>query len=400
MIVNVVDAGCGVGKTTSIINMINDDNSNERYLYITPFLTEVTRIINSCPNKKFKEPQDNGQDNKLDDIKKLFNKRENIASTHALFKKMDEEILDITSVNDYTLVMDEVADVIDVLNISKDDLKTIMNQYAIIKEDGILEWTAKEYEGKFEEYKNMIEMNSVMIHNDYDNNPIALIWLFPIEIFKAFKKIYILTYMFDGQIQKYYYDMYKVKYKYWYIKDMKLTEEKIIYNLNEYKSLIKICNKERMNRIGDSQYALSAAWLERNKNNILMDELKNNTYNFFRNMAKTKSKDNLWTTIKSSRDYLKGKSYGSGFLSITIRATNEYKNKKSIAYLTNRYLNPYIKNFFLNKGVNVNEDEFALSEMIQFIFRAAIRDKKEIYVYIPSKRMRTLLKNWIKEKDQ
>ena len=35
--------------------------------------------------------------------------------------------------------------------------------------------------------------------------------------------------------------------------------------------------------------------------------------------------------------------------------------------------------------------------MLQFIWRSAIRDGKEIWIYIPSIRMRTLLKKWIKE---
>ena len=35
--------------------------------------------------------------------------------------------------------------------------------------------------------------------------------------------------------------------------------------------------------------------------------------------------------------------------------------------------------------------------MLQFIWRSAIRDGKEIWVYIPSIRMRNLLKQWIKQ---
>jgi len=35
--------------------------------------------------------------------------------------------------------------------------------------------------------------------------------------------------------------------------------------------------------------------------------------------------------------------------------------------------------------------------MIQWIWRSAIRDGKEIWVYIPSRRMRELLKKWLLE---
>ena len=60
-------------------------------------------------------------------------------------------------------------------------------------------------------------------------------------------------------------------------------------------------------------------------------------------------------------------------------------------------MNPIVKNFFLQHGVNVDEDGYALSEMLQFIWRSAIRNGEEIWVYIPSVRMRNLLKQWIDE---
>ena len=63
----------------------------------------------------------------------------------------------------------------------------------------------------------------------------------------------------------------------------------------------------------------------------------------------------------------------------------------------NRYQNTGIKNFFLQHGVEVDEDGFALSEMLQFIWRSAIRDGKEIWIYVPSARMRELLRDWIAE---
>ena len=56
-----------------------------------------------------------------------------------------------------------------------------------------------------------------------------------------------------------------------------------------------------------------------------------------------------------------------------------------------------LEKFFEQNGITVDEDGFALSEMLQFIWRSAIRDGKEIWVYIPSVRMRNLLEQWIEE---
>ena len=58
-------------------------------------------------------------------------------------------------------------------------------------------------------------------------------------------------------------------------------------------------------------------------------------------------------------------------------------------------MNPIIKNYFIQNGIEVDEDCYALSEMLQFIWRSGIREGKKITIYIPSIRMRNLLKDWI-----
>ncbi len=200
--------------------------------------------------------------------------------------------------------------------------------------------------------------------------------------------------------QKYYYDYYGVEYQYLYVKgdnvnNYNFTSDKVNYNIPDYSRLIHICDNEKMNSIGDMDKALSKKWYERNEHNKLMIKLKNSTSNFFKNYTKTKSNENLWTTFKQYQQNISGKGYAKGFLSSNIRATNEYRDRISVAYLINKYFNPYVKNFFYQNKIDVEEDAYAVSEMLQFIWRSAIRDGKEINLYIPSSRMRNLLIEWI-----
>ena len=392
--INVLDAICGEGKSTALINYINDkNNSNKKFLYITPFLTEIERIKENCPNRKFKSPESRGA--KIYDIKYLLSKGYNIVASHSLFRRFDEETIDLATLNDYILIMDEVADVAQIVDISKYDLDTLLEKYVEIREKGRLEWVAKEYEGEFEYYKKQCELNSLYIYSNSEKIRPILIWLFPISVFKAFKEIFILTYLFDSQIQKYYYDYYGIEYEKWYIKDYKLTKEYQEYNLNKFKKLINICENEKLNSIGDSYNSLSSGWYQRNSENISMKILKNNCENYFKNIIKTSSDLNMWTTFKEYKNSIKGKGYTKGFVSLSIRATNIYINKTSVAYLSNRYLNPIIKNFFIFYGIKIDEDGFALSELLQFLFRSRIRKGESINLYIPSFRMRNILKNWL-----
>lgn len=391
--INIVDAICGSGKTSAAINFINKSDDDTKFLYITPYLTEVERIIDSCPDKKFKQPKEYGT--KLNGIKSLFNKGCNIVSTHALFTSFDEEVMDLIKAYGYTLIMDEVSEVVTVLNISQDDLNTILEKYTEIGEGNLLKWTAKDYKGEFEKYKRLCYLNAIGIYGNQ-----ALLWLLPIKTFTSFKEIYILTYLFDSQVQRSYYDYYGVEYNYIYVSGdsvdtYNFCEENIEYKNKDYSKLIYIVENEKLNQIGEANGSLSASWYRRNSENECMKQIKNNLYNFFHNITKTQVKYNLWTTFVDYKNKLKGKGYSKGFLSCNARAVNTYRECTSLAYTVNRYFDPRLKNFFLMNGIRVEEDQYALSELIQWIFRSALRDNKEITLYIPSKRMRKLLEDWI-----
>lgn len=395
----VVDAGCGVGKTTAMINNINADKNNNKFLYITPFLTEVERIKTACKDKNFQEPAE--LPTKTEDLLRLVEKGYNIVSTHALFKKLTDKVLDLTQFNDYILIIDEAADVIEEIDITKNDLKTIITEYTSIDESNTLHWNEwnNDYEGRFEDYKNMIQMGGVKAHRSDTGEIISLVWAFPITIFESFKDVYILTYMFNGQ--KAYYEYHNVEIIKLYVKNFQLTTEPQVYNYEEQKKLITVVEDEKLNAIGNNRGSLSMSWFNRNSKSALIKQLQNNINNFFKNIVKgTPINQKLWTTFKEYAEVVKGKGYTNAFVPINIRATNDYKESTAVAYIANRYMKPTLKHFFEVEGIKVDEDTYALSELIQFIYRSAIRDGKPITVYIPSKRMRDLFKEWINKKDE
>ena len=205
-------------------------------------------------------------------------------------------------------------------------------------------------------------------------------------------------------MQKYYYDYYNLEYTYWSIDGDAVDEYTLVpydntrsYIKYDYSKLIHICDLEKLNMIGDRNTDLSKSWYIRNQDNSSIKVLKKNMVNFFRNIRNDCSSDNIWTTFKDFRSILKGAGYTKGFLPLNARATNEYRERTSIAYPVNLYLNPFVKNFFTINNIKVDEDGYALSEMLQFIWRSAIRDGNEIWVYIPSIRMRQLFQRWIEE---
>lgn len=394
--ITVIDSIMGSGKSSWAIQTMNE-NVDGSYIYITPFLSEVQRIKDNCQSKRFVEPKNLGH-GKLDSFNDLLRKGRNIASTHSLFKKADDDTRDLINANEYILILDEVMDVVTQLKLEKDDLPAMLKLDLItIHENGIVEWNddKQDYSSRYNDIKLMCKNNSVFMVNNC-----LLMWTFPVEVFKSFKEVYVLTYKFKGQIQRYYYDLYDIKYVYRAIRyDDELNKYKIVDyidkdDLSHVKELIHIVPEEdKINRVGDDKYAFSKSWL--GKKEVMYETIVKNLENYFRNKCKSKACDNMWATFKIYKGKLSGNRYTKGFVSLGARATNDYVDKKNLAYCANVFLNPMVEHFFSQNDVSVDEDTYALSELIQWIWRSQVRRGDAINLYIPSKRMRNLLIEWL-----
>ena len=117
--------------------------------------------------------------------------------------------------------------------------------------------------------------------------------------------------------------------------------------------------------------------------------------NVTKNVFRCKGNDLIWTTYKSSFNTCKGKGYTKSFLACNSRATNAYQDRHYILYCCNLFFNPILVKYFSQMSIESDEENWALSMLIQFICRSAIRRNEDIHIYIPSIRMRTLLKNYL-----
>lgn len=389
--INVVDTIMGAGKTQWAIQNITLYNRHEKFLYVTPYLDEVERVISACKSTNVQVSTPSavvGKGSKSEHLKQLMKQGKNIVTTHALFDRIDEECLDVIRSQGYTLYMDEVHEVVKRFTMTKDDLNLLIeSRYIEIDDKGKVNWIEEGYVGRFEEFRNLCKLGSMYKYSDF-----VYVWCFPVSIFEAMDKIYILTYYFQGQIQSYYYTLHGMKYE---MKEVYKTG-KTTYGIRDYdifrahkdiNHLLGLIKVYEGNLNYTDGITLSSSWFNKADKDLLK-LISNNTLNYFQNIIKGKSEDNMWTTLKDFKPNLKGKGYTKGFVEINARATNKYKHKKNLAYLYNRFLNPIEKNFFISHGINVNEELYALSELLQWVFRSQIREGKPINLYLPSKRMR------------
>lgn len=424
--IKVLDSLMGAGKTSHVIEMIRQNPAGP-YIYITPYLKEIReRILKEFPD--FQEPKENNLTGevKLDHLNQLLKEGKNVASTHALFKRINAETIQYLKMHNYTLIIDEVVEVVSSEDFKKDDLKLVVDGglARVNEKTGHLEWICPEYNGKLNRIKQLCMTKSVIVVDDT-----ALVWVFPPDIFSLFKEVYVCTYLFEAQVQRFYFDLYKIPYERFRVvpsaqggystvphdgRPDKVNQLPITIYLGKKNEIgknpvrrVAKAGGEEEKAEEDNHYPMSATWYSK-ASPEKFQALKTNLTGFFKNDAKTGVDLNLWTCIKGRvkkdeeegeyQKKLKGKGYTGGFLACNARASNDYRYKTSVAFAVNAFMDPYIVKFFQYNGISITkevQEQYALSFMLQFLFRSAIREGKPILVYVPPQRMRNLLQKWL-----
>ena len=405
-IVRILDDIMGSGKSTWAINYINR-NPEKKFLCIVPLLDECKRYKENT-DIDIIDPETWGS--KWKHFRWLVENEKNIVTTHALIQKMDLDMLELLKSKDYILMIDECLDVLDTYKISKDDLKIIFNEQLVsLDDDGFLVWNEdkKPYKGVYSDIKRLCSFKSLMGFKKDNSDELAriIMWNFPVDFFKCFEESYIFTYLWDGSIQKSYFDIHNIKYeKYMLNENKEIVPHNKLLEYEKRRKVVDLINiyDGKFNNIGTKigkANPLSKSWYEdkKKKNISIFNQLKKNTENYFRTITQTKSIDNMYTVFKPYCKYIKGEGYTKGFVACNARGTNNYRDKSALAYLINFFMQPDVKQFVDNYNIEFDEDLFSLSALLQWIWRSQIRDGKPIEIYIPSERMRILLKVWMGE---
>ena len=393
----------GGGKSSSAITYMNE-HRNDKFIYITPYLDEAARIKAGCPSLYFVEPSDKLREynfKKSLHTQALIDEGRNITTTHQAFKGYTPETLKRIKEQGYVLIIDENVDILESFEYSEHDLNMAVDAGFIKNENGIYSLTDKQYKGKALSDLFRLLKSRELVRIKSAKKETFFYWALPPGLITSFKEVFILTYLFHGQSIRYFLDIYNIKYD--FIGIEKIGEKQFRFGklpgyvpeyISDIKNKLHIYDDRRMNEIGSDFYALSMNWYSKKEDDV--ETLKKNVYNFFNNINRDIPADKrLWGVYKNEYNAMRGKGYSKSFLTFNAKATNEYRNRNCLVYITNLFMSVSEKQFYQLHGVEVDEDTYALSIMVQWIWRSAIRDGQDVYLYIPSSRMRNLLINWM-----
>lgn len=447
--ITVIDSVMGSGKSTYAIELVTR-NPGQLYFIVVPTRSEVERYFSRIKDglkgsvRELYAPHlDEDTDIKLlqDRLKAAVSEGKSIVTTHAMFQLLDETALELINSQHYSLILDEVTEIIYELSGSDKpvpkDYELLLNAGLIREEEyvnGVKRVVVTEKDDYFDpvnkkrlaHYKFMSSVrhgNMFKIHDEF------LVWSSEPTKFFKFEQVFILTYLWSGSIMQAWFSYYDINPAMETINDYGVPVPFKHQGGKRFTNLITVEDSPKLNAIGSQRKSnrgrigspLSSSWFKKRATSEDIKTLKDGLRQFFRTTGLPAS-DCLWTTYMDQAERIAPQGYtftgkaskafdrrlwqsmdaqqkadSIAFLSHTTRATNLYKHKKAVAYVLDKNSYPGLLAYFRNVDCEFDADRFALSEMLQFIWRSAIRENQPIQLYIPSERMRNLFMAWLKE---
>ena len=434
---NIVDSPMGIGKSETLIDRIRfhnswDDKEPTRFIVFVPTIRE--RDCRYAPVVNLKCPETKPYNKSILD---LIRNGENIVTTHALWSTFNDETLEAfhRCGFHYIALFDEVPplfqDVVGVGNkldeppgsirFGPADVK-LMQQTGMVRVlNGAIEFNPKCDYAKtdsdykiFDAVKKLSYSCTLYPYGNKDGRFTSIIAFARRELFSCFKECWFFSYLTQDSMLHKYCALNRIDMEYYQIVDRRIMRNPGGRFMETYpdgiEKLVILDGKPF-----DMDSSLSKRWYSRatkDKSQAGLKELKQkfrNAYEFMKARG-VRSDSFMFTTFNAYQELLRsnGRHYPSlrRFLPCNTKATNEYSNCTGVAYLCNRFFDVTCTHFLADRAeaeknpeLKFNDDNYALSELVQFIWRSNVRvqdSTQPVYVWIPDQRMRTLLQDFQK----
>lgn len=438
--ITVVDAVMGTGKSTWAIKWINN-TPDSKFIVVLPTLAEVDRYRTQITRDVF-IPNDMDTEYDLDDdgdridwnlqdkFQLAARDGKTIITTHRMLEVLDDVSVLILKGQNYQLILDEVTNTVTPMLMSRADYRVLQDAGLVREEEERPEVTKvlptekvycdyrdnrKVEKLLFGNFMAMVKLGNVRRVKDQ-----FFIWVASADKLCVFDHVHVLTYMFQGSPMDAWLQHHGLTYDLVSVADGELVDYKPTGG-KAFKDHIRVCDNPKWNDVGKHKTALSSSWMDKNLEGKVA--LKDATRCFFRGVDATCDEVG-WATFRKASKELAPKGYSvrkSGLkfnpkeiaklrldlrsqqfccIPLNCKGTNAYIHVRAIAVLANYFSFPAQRHFYGTMKVSLDEDQYALSEMVQLIWRSRIRDSRvdvdrSIDVYIPSRRMRELFFKWL-----
>ena len=412
-VIKIIDYPCGSGKTTRMIEGFRPEN---KYLVVVPYLTEVTRVIEDSKDTEFVQPHanDNEQGTKAGSLEAQLLLGNNIATTHEMYERL-VPMIKAGLLDDYDIIIDEVPKVVEMVT-SKS--KTSIQEFYLDAGYMDVDATTGRVRPTMKWWHNRDEVSDTLspkIFTFAETGCLYLqegkmfIWALPQSILTGGRSVTVMTYKPEGSMLLAY--LRKLELPYEVSNDNELEEDfrakaaaLITIEGIPASSKTNFSYTAQVKGMSLPSYATKIARSLKNLrerklvgvdiNYILLTSMKDawikaandNNPNTEDETPKKNIKPGVFAKDSRMKDV--------NWIANTTRGTNDYMHCSHLIYLYDQNIN-FIVARWLGDSSKAFNDAYALTDLIQWVWRSRVRRGELITLYLPSPRMRRLFEEWL-----
>lgn len=400
--VELLDAVPGCGKTYALLRYMIKHNSKP-WLYISPLVKEVKLIVKEAEDLGvvFYAPTTDAEYNTLSaSILDLLKQGVNIACTHELTHRFTREHLKYFQDSGYGVVCDETLSLIEPYKLSKDDREFLVkhNLISIEEQTGRVSFSDLEMGSgaKYSSFKKLCDIGCMYSARRSDK---ILVTQLSTDMLEMSSRFIVSTYMYEGSIM----DVFLKLKGFTCVPLEGISTRK---TNTEQKELIKknleLVVTPGIQKIWDKgNYSMSSYWWLENSD--VKEKQKKEVINsilYVKKKYKHTKTDYFFTmpmrALQGTKDFKPSASLSKdSWLACNTRATNEHAHKTTGVSVYNLFANQGVVSYIQDQGGIIDNNKFALSMLIQWLFRGCIRNGQPMKAVIVPERMHKLLKEWI-----
>jgi len=403
----IVDYPCGLGKTNALVSILKTE-PDLKVLVVVQTLGEVERIVSSVPKGRIYAPEEPGSTHKTkgEQLEPLVHAGKSIVITHSLYERAGIMAYE-GAFSSYQVVIDEVPNAVTVSDLVLDPQSFhefyVNPGYCSITLDGLVQLTDKGIEAK-ERLKSALNerlINNIKSGRLYYDGKKHFIQTIPLYLFTRAESITVLTFMSEGSLFSKFLEKHQIEYT---VSKSASCNQKFLHKAKEN---LKIHSVPALDKVAfgySKQTWYNAKSKEVKSIRAALKNLKQ------RNLAGVDLKNLIITCAKQNWFHYSRKQYntdkpslfsidsrmfkGTNWVPNTTRGTNDYLHCTHAIYLYEQNVNPVLLNW-LDANNQSFRSAFALTEMVQWLWRTRVRQNETVEVYIPSKKMRQIINGWL-----
>ena len=397
--IEVLDSLPGSGKTEAIFKYMASKKDTP-WIYITPMLSELEERL---PDKMdeldllFEIPESKTGKSKSLQVLEYLKEGKSFACTHELTLHFSKEHIYEISLRGYNVVCDEELNLIEAFGMDKSDF-SFLYQHKLIEKDtndfGRISFldTGMSYDAKYGMLKRLCDRGC--LYGAKDNDNMLVTYLSP-DLILAANRFILLTYNFGGSIMRAFLSLHNITHSYL---DIELYRPNL-KNKQELRELIDFVEPPSVKKFLSSQnrFSLSNSWWERK--GAKMDTEREKVRKLLGSLPKNHKvrKEHVFFTIplNCSSTVKSNNTSIDNLLAFNIRATNNYEDKLYAIHALNVFSNVTVSSYLSSYGFVLDEDDYALNTIIQWLFRGCIRKRERMKVTFLCARSGAIFKNWL-----